>query len=70
MLSRIMAIDGFFSFVANPIGQLAAGPIAVAFGIGRVLVGCFLVALAVAVFAATRPRLTAVRLDGPRAEAS
>jgi len=70
MLSRIMAIDGFFSFVANPIGQLAVGPIAVAFGVGQVEIGCFVIALAVAAFAATRPRLNAVRLDEPEAQAS
>ena len=66
MLSRIMAIDGFFSFVANPIGQLAVGPVAVAFGVGRVQIGCFLLAMAVALFAATRPRLNAVRLGEPQ----
>lgn len=67
MLSRIMAIDGFFSFVATPLGQLAVGPIAVAFGIGEVEIGCFVLALAVAAFAATRPRLNAVRLGEPQA---
>jgi protein-S-isoprenylcysteine O-methyltransferase Ste14 len=67
MLSRIMAIDGFFSFVANPIGQIAVGPIAVAFGVGKVQIGCFIIAMVVAAFAATRPRLNAVRLDEPQA---
>ncbi|NPC95806.1 hypothetical protein [Nocardioides sp. zg-DK7169] len=36
MLSRIMAIGGFFSFAATPIGQVAVGPLAVAFGAGSV----------------------------------
>ena len=36
MLSRIMAIDGFFSFVATPIGLLAVGPLAAAFGAQQV----------------------------------
>jgi hypothetical protein len=64
MLSRIMAIDGFFSFVATPIGQIAVGPAAVAFGAGSVEIGCFLIAVAVAAFALTRRRITDVRLTG------
>jgi hypothetical protein len=64
MLSRIMAIDGFFSFVATPIGQLAVGPAAVAFGAGSVQIGCFLIAVAVAAFALTRRRITDVELTG------
>ncbi|WP_193611495.1 MFS transporter [Nocardioides lijunqiniae] len=65
MLSRIMAIDGFFSFVATPIGQLVVGPLALAFGAGRVELGCFALAVAVAAFAATRRRITDVRLAPP-----
>lgn len=64
MLSRIMAIDGFFSFVATPIGQLAVGPLAVAFGAGRVQLGCFALAVLVAAFALTRRTITDVRLTG------
>ncbi|WP_170867248.1 MFS transporter [Nocardioides lianchengensis] len=64
MLSRIMAIDGFFSFVATPIGQLAVGPLAIAFGAGRVQLGCFALAALVAAFALTRRRITDVRLTG------
>ena len=64
MLSRIMAIDGFFSFVATPIGQVAVGPLAVAFGAGRVQLGCFALAALVAGFALTRRRFTDVRLTG------
>ena len=40
MLSRIMSIDGFFSFVAMPIGQLSVGPLALAFGASEVELGC------------------------------
>ena len=65
MLSRVMSIDGFFSFVAMPIGQLAAGPLAVAFGAAKVELGCAAAVLLVAAIAATRPTLTAVRLTGP-----
>lgn len=32
MLSRVMAIDGFFSFVAMPLGQVLVGPLAGTFG--------------------------------------
>lgn len=70
MLSRILAIDGFFSFVATPIGSLAAGPLAVAFGTGNVVLGCFVVAVVVAAVAATRPLLLRVRLEGPVDEPS
>jgi MFS family permease len=64
MLSRIMAIDGFFSFVATPIGQLAVGPLALAFGAGSVQLGCFAVAVLVAAVALTRRPITGVRLTG------
>ncbi len=64
MLSRIMSIDGFFSFVATPIGQLAVGPLALAFGASQVQLGCFAVAVLVAAFAATRRTITDVRLTG------
>ncbi|WP_165356794.1 MFS transporter [Nocardioides zhouii] len=64
MLSRIMAIDGFFSFVANPIGQVAVGPLAGAFGASRVLIGFFAIAVLVACFALTRRVLTDLTLTG------
>ena len=64
MLSRIMSIDGFFSFVATPIGQIAVGPLAAAFGAGRVEIGFFAVAVLVACFALTRRVLTDLRLTG------
>lgn len=64
MLSRIMAIDGFFSFVALPIGQVTVGPLAHAFGPSRVEIGFFVVAVLVACFALTRKVLTELRLTG------
>lgn len=64
MLSRIMAIDGFFSFVAMPIGQVAVGPLAGAFGASRVEIGFFVVAVLVAGFALTRRVLTDLTLTG------
>ncbi|MGF9760452.1 MFS transporter [Microvirga sp. 0TCS3.31] len=64
MLSRIMAIDGFFSFVATPIGLVAIGPLAAAFGAGPVELACFATAVLVAAFALTRRTITDVRLTG------
>ncbi|GAA5119886.1 MFS transporter [Alloalcanivorax gelatiniphagus] len=64
MLSRIMAIDGFFSFVAMPIGQVAVGPLAGAFGPSSVEIGFFVVAVLVAGFALTRRVLTDLTLTG------
>jgi MFS family permease len=64
MLSRVMAIDGFFSFVAMPIGQLMVGPLGHAFGNGRVELGSVVVCLAVGVVGATRPAITRVKLAG------
>lgn len=65
MLSRVMSIDGFFSFVAMPIGQLAVGPIAQAAGTAQTEIGFAVVLVLVAAVAATRPILTNVRLTGP-----
>jgi len=39
MLSRVYSYDMLGSFIAMPIGQLAAGPVALAFGYGPVMVG-------------------------------
>lgn len=65
MLSRVMSIDGFFSFVAMPIGQLAVGPIALAAGSAQTEIGFAVVLVFVAAVGATRPMLTNVRLTGP-----
>ncbi|MFT3874321.1 MAG: MFS transporter [Nocardioides sp.] len=64
MLSRVMSIDGFFSFVAMPIGQLAVGPLAVAFGTQRVELGAAALCILVALVGATRPVIADVRLEG------
>lgn len=69
MLSRVMSIDGFFSFVAMPIGQLVVGPLAAAFGAQRVVLAFGLVFLLVAAFGVTRPVITGVRLEGAGAAA-
>lgn len=62
MLSRIMAIDGFFSFVAMPIGQLAIGPVQQSIGSDRAELAC--AALVVLTFAVgvTRRPIRALRL--------
>jgi MFS family permease len=62
MLSRVMSIDGFFSFVAMPIGQLAVGPLAVAFGARDVELGCVVVCVVVGLVGATRPVIRNVTL--------
>jgi MFS family permease len=57
MLSRVYSYDMLGSFVAIPIGQIAVGPLAIAFGYGEVLmvsgalyvVTCLLVLLSPAV---------------------
>jgi MFS family permease len=45
VLARVASWDMLTSFVAMPLGNAAAGPLADAFGIDRVLVGCALVLL-------------------------
>lgn len=64
MLSRIMSIDGFFSFVAMPIGQLAAGPAAHAFGIQEVIVASAALILLTAGLTVARPVIRGVVLAG------
>lgn len=39
MLSRIMSVDGFFSYLALPVGQLAVGPLAQTYGPRTVEIG-------------------------------
>ncbi len=64
MLSRIMAIDGFFSFVAMPIGQLVIGPFNHAFGSRAVELGCVALTLITFVVGYTSRPLRSLRLDG------
>lgn len=63
MLSRVMSVDGFFSFVAMPVGQLVVGPLALAFGLGGVEVGAAVLCVLVGVVGATRPAIAGVRLE-------
>jgi MFS family permease len=66
MLSRVMAIDGFFSFVAMPIGQVAVGPLSHAFSARDVELGSVALCLLVGLIGATRPIISNLRLDSPR----
>ena len=63
MLSRIMAIDGFFSFVAMPIGQLLVGPFTHAFGARDVELGCVVLTLITFAVGYTNRALQNLRLD-------
>jgi MFS family permease len=64
MLSRIMAIDGFFSFVAMPIGQLAIGPVEQAIGSSHAEIACAALVAATFAVGVTRRPLRALRLNG------
>ena len=70
MLSRIQSIDGFFSFVGMPVGQLLVGPLALALGTRSVELGCAALCVLVAAVALSRPVIAGVRLDAPAAAAS
>lgn len=48
MLSRAFSYDAFGSFVAIPIGQLAAGPLATALGLQRVVLGAGIAVVVIA----------------------
>lgn len=64
MLSRIMAIDGFFSFVAMPIGQLLVGPLVLLFNIRAVELGSAALMVLVTAVALSMPRIADLRLTG------
>ncbi len=70
MLSRIMAIDGFFSFVAMPIGQLLIGPLVLMFSIRAVELGSAALMVLVTAVALSMPRIADLRLTGSSAGAS
>ncbi|MCW2759605.1 MAG: enterobactin exporter EntS [Nocardioidaceae bacterium] len=53
MLSRAFSYDAFGSFVAIPVGQLAAGPLATAFGLQRVVFGAGVAVLLIALVTLT-----------------
>jgi hypothetical protein len=63
MLSRAFSYDAFGSFVAIPVGQLAAGPLATTFGLQRVVFGAGVAVVLIALVTLTS---RAVR-DLPRA---
>jgi MFS family permease len=69
MLSRIMAIDGFFSFVAMPIGQLAAGPASAWVGPQDVQIGAVVIVVVTFLIGATRPAIRGLTLNGPARDA-
>lgn len=69
MLSRIMAIDGFFSFVAMPVGQLLVGPLVLLFSLRAVELGSATLMVMVTVVALSMPRIAGLRLTGVAAGA-
>ncbi|WP_183095738.1 MFS transporter [Nocardioides stalactiti] len=69
MLSRVMAVDGFFSFVAMPIGQVAVAPLVLVFGASDVMVGSAVLCLVVGLIGATRPAIRDLQLHPPQAAA-
>ena len=64
MLSRIMSIDGFFSFVAMPIGQLLVGPLVLLSSIRTVELGSVVLAVVVTAVALATPAIANLRLTG------
>lgn len=62
MLSRVMAIDGFFSFVAMPVGQLLVGPLVAVFGGSRVELGAGTICLLVGAVGLSLPAINGLRL--------
>jgi MFS family permease len=70
MLSRIMAIDGFFSFVAMPIGQVLVGPLSAQFGIRGVELGSVALCILVMLAGLSVPAIRNLRLVGPRPASS
>jgi len=64
MLSRVMSIDGFFSFVAMPVGQVAVGPLVVLLGTRGVEAGSAALCVVVLLAGLAVPAIRRVRLDG------
>jgi hypothetical protein len=48
MLSRAFSYDALGSFIAIPVGQLVAGPLALAFGIQNVILGAGILLVVIA----------------------
>lgn len=63
MLSRVMAIDGFFSFVGMPVGQLVVGPIAVLVGAQRLELGAGALCVLVGSVGLSVPAINRLRLE-------
>lgn len=63
MLSRVMAIDGFFSFVGMPVGQLVVGPIAVLVGAQRLELGAAALCVLVGAVGLSVPAINRLRLE-------
>lgn len=72
MLSRVNAIDGFFSFVAMPVGLLVAGPAVGLVGLQEVELGAAVLCVVTFLVGVTRAPLRCLRLEGagPGAEAT
>lgn len=64
MLSRVNAIDGFFSFVAMPVGQLLVGPAAQLLSPRQVEIGAAALCVLTFLVGTTRAPLRQLRLDG------
>jgi MFS family permease len=64
MLSRVNAIDGFFSFVAMPIGQLLVGPATQLFSPRQVEICAAVLCVLTFLVGATRAPLRQLRLHG------
>ena len=72
LLARVSSYDMLGSFIAIPIGQLAAGPISVAIGAGATLVGASLliiVATAVTLLSRSVRTLSTQGVDNPASAA-
>lgn len=65
MLSRIMAIDGFFSFVAMPLGQIIVGPLTHLLSLRSIELGAAGLCLLTFLIGAPRPALRNLHLEGP-----
>jgi len=70
MLSRIMAIDGFFSFVAMPLGQIAVGPLTHLLSLRAIELGAAGLCLLTFLVGVMRPALRNLHLEGPDRDAT
>lgn len=68
MLSRINAIDGFFSFVAMPVGQLLAGPATLLFSARQVEVAAAALCILTCLAGVSRAPIRQLRLRAPTSD--